>query len=125
MASVSNPVLAYVATLMTASRAGPGQSVTATVFITAGWEMQLPVWVRFSRTSGDPVVFVYPSSDGGANYDSTPMVSFSIARIATGTAQASVRLPTGIYAIQIQASGGETASFQILTAMVLTAIGNV
>jgi hypothetical protein len=107
---------------MAATRLGPGQSATATVFITAGWEMQLPVWVRFSRVSGDPQIFVYPSSDGGATFDSVPMTSFSITRVATGTAQASARIPTGIYAIQVQMSGGETATFQILTAMIITAI---
>lgn len=80
---------------------------------------------QFSNVSADPVISIYPSNDGGANYDTTAMTSFSIARISTGKGQASIRLNTGSYAIQLLNSGPNSATFFIYTQMVLTAIQNV
>ena len=126
MATVSTPVMAWVASIMTGTGANQSSNVTATIQITAGWEFQLPVQCQFSAVSADPVILIYPSMDGGTTYDTTAMTSFSIARISGGgLGQASIRLSTGQYAIQMQTSGPNSQTFKILTAAVVTAISNV
>jgi len=123
--TVSTPVLSWVASVMAGSSLAQSSSLTATVNITAGWELQLPVACQFSNVSADPVINVYPSMDGGANYDTTPLTSFSIGRVSSGKGQASIRLSTGQYALQLINSGPNTATFQVLTAAIVTAINNV
>lgn len=123
--TVSRPIMAWVAALLSNAGVAQSSSLTVTVHITAGWEVQLPVQCRFSNVSSDPVIEVYPSMDGGATYDTTPMTAFSIARIASGTAQASIVLPTGQYALRILNSGPNSASFWVNTARFITAIENV
>ena len=81
--------------------------------------------VQFSNVSADPVISIYPSMDGGANYDTTAMTSYSVGRIATGKGQASIRLSTGQYAIQLLNPGPNTATFMVLTQLVISAIQNV
>lgn len=127
MATVSTPVSAWVASILTLANGGVNQSssITATVNITSGWEIQLPIQCRFSNVSADPVISIFPSMDGGTTYDTTAMTSFSIGRIASATGQASIRLSTGQYAIQMLNSGPNSASFAILTQLVVTSIQNV
>lgn len=124
MATVSTPVAAWTASIMAGTAVNQSSSLTATINITAHWEIQVPVAVQFSNVSADPVVIVYPSMDGGANYDTTPMTSFAIGRVSSGKGQASIRLATGQYALQLLNSGPNTATFQVLTPMVLSAILN-
>lgn len=124
--SVSTPVLAWTAALLT-SAGGVVQSgsITVTVNITGAWEVQIPVSIRYSNVSADAVVNAYPSNDGGVTYDSNPAFSISISR-AQGTVQrTSLRLPVGQYALQLLNSGPNSATFSVLTAMVVTAISNV
>lgn len=124
--AVANPVLAWTAALL-GSFTGVNQSasLTVTLNITQGWEVQVPVNIRFSNVSADAVINAYPSNDGGNSYDSNPSFSISLARAAGATRQTSIRLPVGQYAIQILNSGPNSASVQVLTAMVVTAIQNV
>lgn len=122
MTTVSTPVAAWVASIMTGTGVNQSSSITATINITAGWEAVVQVQCQFSNVSADPVINVFPSLDGGAAYDTTAMTSFSIARIASGTGRASIRLPTGQYALQLLNSGPNSATFAILTQMVITAI---
>ena len=124
MPTVSTPISTWIASIMAGSAVNQSSSLTATVQITAGWEIQLPVSIQFSNVSADPIVSVYPSMDGGAGYDVTAMTSFSVGRVSTGRGQASIRLSTGQYAIQILNSGPNTATIQVLTALVITAINN-
>ncbi len=123
--SVSNPVIAWTASLQALTGIQYSASLYFSVNITAGWELQVPVQVRFSLASADPIVNVYPSNDGGANYETQAMVSFSIARLNSATRLGSVRLPTGQYLMQVQHSGPNSASVAVLTAMVVTGINNV
>ena len=127
MATVSTPVSAWVASILTLANGGVNQSasITATVNITAGWEIQLPVQCRFSNVSADPIISIFPSMDGGTTYDTTAMTSFSVARIASATGQASIRLSTGQYAVQMLNSGPNSASMAILTQLIVTSIQNV
>jgi len=125
MATVSNPVIAWTASIMAGSAVNQSSSLTATVNITAGWEVQVPVACRFSNVSADPVISFYRSTDGGANYDNTPMSAFSINRVSSGTGRLTISLPIGQYAIQMLNSGPNTATFQVLTQVVITAINNV
>lgn len=124
--SVSTPVLAWTASLIAAG-GGVVQSgsITTTVNITGNWEVQVPVSIQFSNVSADAVINAYPSNDGGATYDSNPAFSISIARAAGAVRRTSIRLPVGQYALQLLNSGPNSATFQVLTAMVVTAISNV
>ena len=125
MATVSTPVVAWVASVMAGTATNQSTSLTATVHITGGWEIQIPVAVQFSNVSADPVVSIYPSMDGGATFDTTAMTSFSVGRVATAKGQASIRLSTGQYAIQLLNSGPNTATFMVLTQLVISSINNV
>ena len=124
MATVSTPVSAWTASVMAGTATAQSTSLTATLQITSGWEIQIPVAVQFSNVSADPVVNIYPSMDGGANYDTTPLLSFNISRISTGKGQASIRLSTGQYVLQLVNSGPNTATFMVLTQVVITAVNN-
>lgn len=125
MATVSTPVATWVATIMAGTAVNQSSSLTATLNITAGLEVYVPVAVQFSNVSADPVVFIYRSMDGGTTYDTTSMGSFSIGKIATGKGQASIVLATGQYALQLLNSGPNTATIMVLTQLVITAINNV
>lgn len=127
MATVSTPVIAWIASLMTGVTAtSVSGSITATANITQGWEIQIPVKVGWiSGISADAVINAYPTNDGGTSYDSNPAFSISIARPGSGgTRQTSIRLPVGQYALQFINSGPSSGSMQFLTAMVVTAINN-
>lgn len=116
------PRITWVATIMAGTPVGQSASLTATLNLTQGWEMQVPFRVRFSYVSSDPNVYFYPSMDGGASYDTDPLTSISIGRIAAGTAQKSISLATGQYAVQLLNSGPNTATFMILTQIIHTAV---
>jgi hypothetical protein len=123
--SVSNPVLAWVASLQALTGIQYSASLYFSVNLTAGWEINIPIQVRFSLASADPIVNVYPSSDGGATWDATALTSFSIPRLNSASRTNSVRLPTGQYLLQVQHAGPNSASVAVLTAMVVTAVNNV
>ena len=111
---------------MTGTGTNQSSSVTATVNVLTAWELILPIQCQMSNVSADPVVNIYPSPDGGNTYDTTIWSSFLIARISGGgLGQASVRLPRGLYAIQMISSGSSSQTFKILTAEMVTAIINV
>lgn len=123
--AVSTPVIAWVSSLLgTLTGVNQSSSLTVTVNITQGWEIQLPIKAQFSNVSNDPVINVYPSSDGGANFDTQAAYSFALAMNTAGTRlqQTTIRLPAGQYAIQILNSGPNSQSFQVLTAQVITAV---
>lgn len=124
--TVSTPVIAWTAALLT-SGGGVTQSasLTVTVNITGAWEVQVPVSIQYSNVSADAVINAYPSNDGGATYDSNPAFSISIARAGSSVRRTSIRLPVGQWALQLLNSGPNSATFSVLTAMVVTAINNV
>lgn len=126
MAVVSTPVLAWVASILTATGVTQSGSLTVTVNNTSGWEVQIPIRIQQSNVSNDPVVNVFASDDGGANYDTAPMTSFALPRVSGGgVTQATIRLPTGQYAIQLLNTGPSSSSFSVLTQIVVTAVNNV
>lgn len=123
--AVATPVLAWTASLLGSfTGANQSSSLTVTVNITQGWEITVPVNIRFSNVSADPVINAYKSNDGGVTYDTTPAYSISVARVASGQGRASVVIPVGQYALQILNSGPNSASIQVLTAVIVTAILN-
>lgn len=127
MSTVSTPVSAWVATILTGAGANVSTHIYVTVNITAGWEAQVPIRVQMSNVSADPVVNVFSLTDGTAagNYDTTPFSSFSIARISGGgVRQATIRLSTGQYLIDMLASGSSSQYFWVLTQMHITSILN-
>lgn len=125
MAVISTPLIAWVASLQALTGIQYSASLYFSVNLTAGFEITLPIQVRFSLVSADPIVNVYRSLDGGANYDVNPFLSFAIQRLASRTVQQSIAIPTGQYLLQVQHSGSNSASVGILTGAVITAINNV
>lgn len=121
---MATPIWAHVAQLLASTGLSSGNNITATVNLTGGFEIQVPIRIQFSNASGDPVVTVYRTTDGGTNFDTTGVTSFSVARVITGNriGQASVTLTTGMYAIQVQNSAGNSCSVAILTQAVVTAL---
>lgn len=122
--SVATKVLAWTNTGIHAGTAvAAGNSRTFTFSLTAGWEIQIPCFAFAATASLDSGVYVYPTSDGGANYDTEPLVSFSIRTAAAHSAlkAASVRLTTGQYAVELRASS-PTCTFGIRTCLVITAV---
>lgn len=122
--SLATPVLAWLASLLATTATSQSGSLTVTVNITQGWEIQIPIAVSWkSAVSADAIVNAYPSSDGGATYDNNPAFSIAIPRQAGGVrSMASIKLPTGQYALQILNSGPSTGSAQIVTAQIITAL---
>lgn len=129
MTVVSQPIKVQVATLnaggFISHGVGAGRGLTVTVNITAGWEVQVPLGVRYgSNVSLATPVYVYPTNDGGATFDTEPLVAFSIPTTASVNKIASVRLTTGMYVIQMVSSSPST-TFYVLTQEVITAVNNV
>lgn len=129
MATVSNPVKAWVATLnsggFVSHGTGAGRGLTVTVNITQQWEVQVPLGVRYgSNVSLATAVNVYPSNDGGATFDTVALTGFTIPTVASTNQIASIRLTTGMYVIQMLASSPST-TFYVLTQEQITAINNV
>ena len=119
--SVATAIKAWVATLNAGGFISHGQNLTVTVAITAGWEIQIPVGVRYgSNVSLASAVFAYPSNDGGASFDTEPIAAMSIPATARVNKIGSLRLTSGIYAIQVQSSSPST-TFYVLTQEVITA----
>ena len=118
---VSTPVSTWVAQLLALSGGGVNQSasLTVTVHLTQGWEIQIPI--QFSHVgsiSADPVINVYSSMDGGATFDSNPFAVFVLPRVpgsAGGSRQQTMRLTTGQYCLQLLNSGPNSAMFGVLT----------
>lgn len=121
MATESHPIRAWVASIMAGSGVAQSASLTATIFLTLAHKFKIPFACQFSNVSADPIVSVYPSSDGGNGFDSDAMTAFSIGRVASGTGQRSIDLEGGIYAVRLQNSGPNSAVFRVLTQQVLTA----
>lgn len=123
--SVMNPVKTWVSTLNAGGFISSGQSLTVTVNITQQWEIQVPCGVRYgSNVSLAVAVFVYPSNDGGATFDTEPLVAFTIPTTASVNKVASVRLSTGMYAVRLLSSSPST-SFYVFTQEVITAFAIV
>ena len=119
---MATPIIAHVASVMAGAAVNQSASLTATIVNTGGFEIQVPIRVRFSNVSADPVITIYRTTDNGTNFDTTGVTAFSIGRISVGSAQASIVLSTGVYAVQLLNSGPNTATFQILTQLVVTAV---
>ena len=123
--TVSTPVKAWVATLNAGGFVSSGQSISMTVNITQAWEIQVPTATRYgSGVSLATLVQIYPSNDGGATFDSVPLISYSIPTTASVGQVESVRLTTGQYVIQMTASSPST-TFYCLTQELITAYSNV
>jgi len=123
--SVSTPVKTWVTQLNAGAIISAGNSMTLTVHLTQGWEIQIPVGVRYSsNVSLATLVNVYPSSDGGVSFDSLPLLAFSIPTLASGRQVQSIRLSTGQYCIAITSSSPVPSCF-VLTQEVITAVVNV
>lgn len=126
--SVATPVLAYVATINSGIGIGQSANFTFTVQVPSAWQTKVPIMVRFpASVSAGPIFNVYRSTDGGLSYDTVPLSPASLARQSGGSAQQSLKLETGTYAVQVLSGGGSAATWtiQVLTQEVLTAILNV
>ena len=123
---VSTPVLTWIAGLgAAASGVNQSSKVYFTLNNTGGWELQVPVYVRYSGVSNDDVVSVYASSDNATRYDTQPMAAFSVTRLTGDWRVASLRVPVGQYLIEVLHSGPHSGLVAVLTQQTLTAIINV
>ena len=122
---ITNPVLAWVATIMAGAGVAASSYLTATIAITNAYEVLIPFLAVFTTQSADPIVNIYPTADGTVGYDTSPMSSLSIPRVTGGSSQVSIRIPTGQYVISILNSGPNTTTFYINTQQVLTAYASV
>lgn len=114
--TVLRPFSTWVASILTATGVNVSSSLYVTVNITAGIEVYVPVQVQVSAVSADPVVEVMSTMDGGANFETVPLVSFGIPRVSGGgLSKSSVRLSTGQYLLRLLASGPNSQSFAVLT----------
>jgi hypothetical protein len=118
------PQIGWIASIMATTAIAQSASVTATNITVLGWEAEIPVQLTWKSTvSADGVINAFPSSDGGTHYDTNPAFSISIARTAGSvTQQTSIRVPTGIWALQVLMSGPSSGSVAINTAQVISAI---
>lgn len=122
---VSTPVLAYAASIITGQGVKYSTSFTSTFNLTGAWEAQIPVWCKFSAASADVQVKFYPSNDGGVTFDTSPLITFAVPFVSAGQSTASVRIPTGMYAVEIFNGAHQSASVQILTQQITTAVNNI
>jgi hypothetical protein len=125
--SVATPGLTFAATLSAGIGLNQSQNFTFTVHITQAWQTVVPVIVRFpTNVSAGPQISVYRSTDGGTTFDSIPLQPLGYARQSGGSAQGSIKLETGQYAIQVLTGGGSSATWtiQVLTQQVMTGILN-
>jgi hypothetical protein len=121
MAGAKAPTKTYQASIV-AGQATGNSAITATIVATDAWEMNVPFAFRYgANVSLDATISVYPSYDGGANFDTVPWVSFNLARVANTLVRGSVRLPGGIYAVQMRNSG-PSGTFCLFTAEEATAV---
>jgi hypothetical protein len=120
--SFVTPVKAWVAQLFAGGFISHGQSLTLTVALTQGWEIQIPVEIRYgTNVSFGAAFYVYPSSDGGASFDTEPLLAFGSRTLANSSIRSTVKLTTGIYAMRVLISS-PSVTVRVLTAEVLTAV---
>lgn len=123
-AVVSTPVKTWVATLQAGILTSAGISLTVSVHLTQGWEIQVPIGVRYSSAvSLATLVNVYPSNDGGLTFDTVPIQTFTIAAVASARQVQSIRLTTGQYIVTLTSSS-PVPSFFVLSQEVITAVAN-
>ena len=124
---MAQPIIAWVASILPTTSAGQSGSVTFTFQMTAGFEAYFNINAGLPGTtsvSAGPEVDVYRSTDGGATYETIATVAAVFPTLPIATVQTrQVLLTTGYWAIRLQTGGGvaTTVSFQVNTAMVITA----
>ena len=126
--AVGTPVLAYVATITAGIGIGQSANFTFTVSLTGGWYNVCPIKVLYTtNVSAGPQISVYRSQDNGVGYDTIPLSPLSLPRQSGGSAQVSLKLETGRYAVAVLSGGGSASTWtiQVLTQMVMTGILNV
>lgn len=130
--AVATPVIAYVTSLLTNKAISNTANYTITVNIPSAWQVNIPIRIGSPHTTGVSLgaqIFVYRSTDGGVSFDTVALQPMGLPRptAADITQQASIKLETGSYVIQIQAGGNGTATTWTLnvgTYMVITAVLN-
>lgn len=129
--SVATPVEIYVAAILTTGSAiGQSAHMTVNFQITGQWTIEWPIKACQPNTtalSSGPEVRVYKSFDGGANYSTIPVPTYSIPKKTQGIDILGIGpLQTGQYALQLTSGYGvaSTWSFAVLTGVAITAIIN-
>ena len=130
---VSNPVMAFAASLITGTGMAQSSNLTVAFNLTQAWEGRIPFIGIQPNTTGISAgweVYAFRSSDGGASYTTIAIASQTITKgtVASQKDIFSLRLETGQYLLLIRSGGNGTAgtwSFAIATQDVITAIANV
>jgi hypothetical protein len=126
--AVATPVETWAATIQAGIGIGQSASFTFTVNITQAWQIKIPVLIPFpTNVSAGPQIFAYRSMDGGNTFDTVPLQPMGLPRQSGGSAQVSLPLDTGMYAVQVLSGGGSSATWtvQVNTQEITTAILNM
>lgn len=117
------PIQAFSPQLIAAQGLAGSSSLTATLNLTAGWEVYVPFrGVQNANVTAGPEIRAYRSFDGGTTYETSPSAAFAIARNSGVDSTITLRLDTGQWALQIVSGGPNTATVAILTQVSITAI---
>lgn len=85
-------------------------------FDVAGAAARIPFGVQFSNVSAlDPYALFYRSCDNCGTYDTTPLQSLNIGRVATNKGRNSIELPVGSYMYAFLNPGPNTCTLDIGT----------
>ena len=130
---VSNPMLAYAASLISGTAMAQSSNLTVALNLNTAWQINIPFFGIQPNTTGISAgweVYAYRSSDGAGSYTTVAVASMSIARATAASQkdQLSMRLETGQYLLRIISGGNGTAgtwSFAVTTQDIITAIGNL
>jgi len=126
--SVATPLETWISTIQSLTGLAASTFVTATIQLTAGWEIRLPFQgVQASNVSAGPYLQVFEAiglGTGTPPFATIPMTQIAITNKASGNDVMYIRLDTGIYCLALGSGGPNTATVGILTAIVVTAVQN-
>ena len=131
MATVSNPVMAFKATIQAGRAMTQSGNDYYSLNLTQELEIFIPLHFLQPNTTGisaGPELHAYRSHDGGVAYDTIPWAVMSIARAANANDKGTLRLETGQYLLRVIPGGGNNSifwSYDILSQELITAILNV
>lgn len=111
---MANPVITNIDTYSASVAKTQSEYATFSYAITAGFEALIPVEVvNPSNVSAGAEVYVHPSQDGGASYDTEGSIVSAFNRSGGATQIKSFRLRTGIYQIRVLVGGGSSATWSV------------
>jgi len=123
------PVVTWISTIQSLTGIAASTFVTATIQLTAGWEIRLPFrGVQASNVSAGPYIQVFEAIGLGSAtsppFATVPMTQVALTNVASSDNTVFVRLDCGVYCLALGSGGPNTATVGVLTAAIITAINN-